>query len=348
MRILFAGPVMFDRLTFFISQYIIGLARAAMELGHEIRLVQTTENAYNSILPRWLAREFATLRKYARSLADLPHDALLMHQLYREVEGYKPDVLFIHLLDTRYLPLVMSKIKRKGTRIFTWLGVHPSAVSEGVQRLARASDCTFIYDSAYVDYYVNKLKITNVRIVPLGCDVSFYQSVVPNEKFRQSYGTDISFVGLFDRHRERYLMALSSFNLGLWCWNIAEFETSLMKFQKGVVHGVDTIKVIKSSKIAVNIHRKFEKSGGNYRLFEIPACGVMQIVDERADIGKYFEIGKEIVTFKDENDLTTKVAYYLEHPDEREEIARAGYDRVRKDHSLIDRMRKMIAHMEVA
>jgi spore maturation protein CgeB len=345
MKLLFAAPLTFDRITFFISQYTIGLARAARALGHEVRVVQATNNRSNPYMGKFLEKEFDILRFLLKPIVDLPHDALLMSQVLREVDEFKPDFLFIYLLDTNYFPFVMHKIKKRGTRIFTWLGLHPSMVSRGIQNLIRASDYAFIYDQDYVDYYKSKLNITNTRIVPLGCDTSFYESVVPDSSFKESCGTDICFVGIFDRHRENFFRAVSAFNLGLWCWNIEEHETPLKKYYKGTVHGENMIKVIKSSKIALNIHRNFETSGGNYRLFEIPACGVLQVVDEKKNVGKFFEIGKEIVTFSDVNDLRAKVKYYLEHPDERERIARAGFERVKRDHTLIDRTERMLKIM---
>lgn len=341
MKILFAAPVTFDRITFFISEYIVGLARAARTLGHEVRIVQTTENIYPRA-GKFLERELDTLRKYCKWLADLPHDLLLMSQIYQEVKDFKTDVLFIHLIDTSYLPFIINKIKQRGTRVMVWLGVHPSQTSPGIHKLLKSSDITLIYDPSYIDYYQNQLKINNIQIIPLGCDIGYYESVSPNKQFKENNGVDVCFVGIFDEHRERYLRGLSEFNLGIWSWNIGNYETLLQKFYKGVIYGENLIRLLKSSKIVVNIHRDFEISGGNYRLFEIPACGAFQIVDEKKDIGKYFEIGKEIVTFKDENDLGLKVKYYLEHPEERQRIANAGYERVKKDHTLVDRMEKII------
>ncbi len=180
--------------------------------------------------------------------------------------------------------------------------------------------------------------IHNLRTVPLGCDVDYYDSIEPDEEFRKENAVDVSFVGLFDEHREEYLGALSDFNLGIWSWNIGDYDTPLKKFHRGVAYGESLIKVFKSSKIVLNIHRDFEESGGNYRLFEIPACNALQMVDDKRDIGKYFEVGKEVVTFTSKDDLRRKVEYYLENSEKREEIARAGHDRVKKDHTLIDRM----------
>lgn len=342
MKILFAAPVTYHKYTFFISHYVTGLAKAAKTLGHEVRLVQTTENIYNPIMWKFVEDIFFEFRKRRKWLADFPHDLLLMYQIMREVKDFKPDMLFIHPLDTYYLPHIINKIKQRGTRVIVWLGVHPARVSNGIQRLAKKADITLIYDNSYSSYYENELNMHHVRIVPLGCDVDYHESVNPDTEFVNKNGVDVCFVGLFDEHREKYLEVVSRYNLGIWSWNIVDHDTDLKKFYRGVVYGDDLIKVYKSSKIVLNIHRDFEISGGNYRLFEIPACRAFQIVDEKADITKYFEIGKEIVTFKNEYDLRGKVEYYLANPKEREEIAMAGYNRVKRDHTIIDRMKRII------
>jgi len=346
MKILFAAPVTFHKYTFFISQYVTGLAKAAKTLGHDVRLVQTTESIYNPIMWKSVENIFLEFRKRRKWLADIPHDLLLINQLYQEVRDYNPDLLFIHPLDTYYLPLIIDRIKQRGTTVITWLGVHPSKISTGIHRLLRSSDYTLIYDPTYIDYYNQELGIRNLRIVPLGCDTDYYESIVPDQSFIEENGVDVSFVGLFDEYREEYLRALSDFNLGIWSWNIDNYDTTLKKFHRGVAYGESLIKVFKSSKIVLNIHRDFEESGGNYRLFEIPACNAFQIVDEKRDIGKYFKVEKEVVTFKDKDDLRRKVKYYLENPEEREQIAQAGFNRVKKDHTLIDRMKKIIDIVE--
>ena len=343
MKILFAAPVTFDRITFFISQYTVGLAKASIALGHDVRIVQTTENMYNPCLWKFLEREFNTLRKYFKPFIDFPHDYLLMHQMSHEIEEFRPNILFLHLVDTYYMPRFIEKIRKKGIKVVVWLGVHPSQVSSGIHRLLRSSDYTLIYDPDYADYYIKQLNINNLKVIPLGCDVDYYASIIPEKKFLEENKTDVCFIGLFDKHRERYLKVLSEFNLGIWSWNIEEYDTPLKKFCKGVVFDKDMIKVIKSSKITLNIHRDFEISGGNYRLFEIPACRVLQVVDDKKDIGKYFTTGKEIITFKSSDDLRAKVDYYLRHHNEREHIASQGYERVKRDHTLVNRMQMILS-----
>jgi spore maturation protein CgeB len=348
MRILLAAPVSFDRITYFISDYFVGLARACKKLGHDVRLVKTTENLYNPLIPNRLTRDFHTLRRYLKPLVDAPHDLLLMKQLLQEVEVFKPDLLLMHVIDTSYLAHIIPQIRSRGTHVLVWMGVHPSQVSEGVHALLRKANRTLYYDKSYREYYEKALGIENLFILPLGCDIDHFNAIVPESGYSERAGVDVCFAGLFDHHREKYLQALSEFDLGIWSWNIGDFDTPLKKFHRGNAYGDDLIRIYKSAKIVLNIHRSFERNGGNYRLFEIPASGAFQLVDDKPGLSAYFTVGKELGTFSDEKDLKDKVAYYLANEQERAAIARAGHERVSRDHTLVKRMEYLLDSMEMS
>jgi spore maturation protein CgeB len=343
MRILFAAPVTFTNITFFISQYVSGLVNAANTLGHQTKIIETT-GLNDIILKNYLfKRYFSLLRKNIPSISEFPHDMLVIKKILNAVTSFHPDIVFLHLIDTYYTHLAIKKIQESGACVLNWLGVHPSIVGKGVIKILKKSDHTLIYDPSYIGYYESNLGIYNTRIVPLGCETAFYESITPDEKFKKNNQTDICFIGMFDRCREKYLRAVTDFSFGIWSWNIHDYKTDLVKHHRGVVFGNELVKVIKSSKIAINIHRDSEISGGNFRLFEIPACGTMQIVDEKKNISDFFKPGEEIVTFNEPDELKDKVRYYLLHENEREKIARAGLERVKRDHSLINRMSKIIS-----
>lgn len=346
MKILLAAPVSFDRITYFISDYFAGLARSLGKLGHVTRLVRTTENIYNPLVPDILSNEYRVLRRYLKMVVDAPHDLLLIKQLMGEVKAFKPDILFLHLYDTCYVSHVIPKIREMGTKVFVWLGQHPSQVSSGIHDLLRLADRTLYYDTSYQEYYEQVLGIDNLFVLPLGCDVDYFDAIALNSEFQRRNGVDVCFAGLFDSHREKYLMALREFNLGIWSWNIGDFNTPLKKFHRGNAYGDDLVRIYKSAKIVLNIHRSFEQNGGNYRLFEIPATGAFQMVDDKPGLSNYFSVGKELVTFSDERDLRNKVAHYLENESERSAIASAGHERVRRDHTLVQRMEYLLASIE--
>ena len=51
------------------------------------------------------------------------------------------------------------------------------------------------------------------------------------------------------------------------------------------------------------------------------------------ELEEFFEIGREIVCYRDKVDLADNIKYYLTHDEEREKIRRAGYQRAVRDHS---------------
>lgn len=342
MRILFAAPVTYDRITFFVSDYFSGLARAAVKQGHTVRLARTTENIYNPLIPKRWTNPYNVFRNRLKPIVDFPHDMLMGTQILREVDAFKPDFVVLHVFDTSYLSFFIKKIRQRNVKVLFWLGVHPSQTSRELQRLLEDVSCVLYYDSQYASYYQEQLGVHHIRRLPLGCEIERFDAIQLDTSKSSVSSVDICFVGLFDNYREQFLKELSSFNLGIWSWNIGDFDTPLKKFDKGVVFGEDMIRVFKSAKIVVNLHREFEMSGGNYRLFEICGAGAFQLVDEKSGISEYFVDDKELVTFTSKEDLHQKVRYFLEHDSERERIAEAGHRRVCEEHTLMHRMRKIV------
>lgn len=74
------------------------------------------------------------------------------------------------------------------------------------------------------------------------------------------------------------------------------------------------------------------------RNFEVPGCGGFVISMNADDLGSYYVDGKEIVLVETVNDFIEKGHYYLNHPAEREKIAKAGYDRTIKEHTFEKRL----------
>jgi hypothetical protein len=79
------------------------------------------------------------------------------------------------------------------------------------------------------------------------------------------------------------------------------------------------------------------------RLFEGTACGALVLTDSVANgLNELFEVGREIVIYQDDTDLLGKIAYFLEHEDERATRARAGHQRTVDQHTYVHRMQTML------
>ena len=103
--------------------------------------------------------------------------------------------------------------------------------------------------------------------------------------------------------------------------------------------GDDMVDAINSYKIHLNCNIADDI---NYRTFETTGCGTFLLTNYTPGLERLFDIGKEIVIYDSIEDLDSKVKYYLENDKEREEIALAGYNRSRREHTYLERSKKLI------
>jgi spore maturation protein CgeB len=102
----------------------------------------------------------------------------------------------------------------------------------------------------------------------------------------------------------------------------------------------DYVPFYQRSKIGINVHNRGDYTVGSYRLFDLPANGVMQISDGGQYLDKLFSVDEEVVSYRTANELIDKVKYYLVHEEERQRIARNGFRRVKKDYKIDNLLRK--------
>jgi hypothetical protein len=111
----------------------------------------------------------------------------------------------------------------------------------------------------------------------------------------------------------------------------------------GEVWGLDMYRTLLSSKITINRHIDVaENYANNMRLYEATGCGAMLVTEYKDNLHELFEIGKEVVAYKNTEELVELIKYYTKHHDERELIARAGQDRTLSEHTYYNRMVNLI------
>lgn len=149
-------------------------------------------------------------------------------------------------------------------------------------------------------------------------------------------------VKVAEQERLRLLKMLSdSFNVDIYTGS----DTSSMPHihNKGFAKSLTEMPVIfHNSKINLNITAKSIRSGLSLRIFDVLGCGGFLITNYQAELPEFFEIGKDLVAYESENHLKELCAYYLTHDDERNEIARHGYETVVNNHTYDIRMLQII------
>lgn len=100
--------------------------------------------------------------------------------------------------------------------------------------------------------------------------------------------------------------------------------------------------VFASSKINLNISLRSIVNGIPLRCFEIMGSGGFLLTNYAGDFEHFFVEGEDYVAFESPEDMLEKVIYYLEHDEEREAIARSGYEKICAGHTFVHRVLDMI------
>ena len=177
---------------------------------------------------------------------------------------------------------------------------------------------------------------------------------------------DISFVGMKHPHRQWLVRHLEKSGLRVRVWGRGWGDPIWARHsKKGRIPLETLVDIINQSKINLNLSNetswdvryllsspwaiwntlrsKKHFAPVNLRVFEINSCGGFQLVPYMEGLEKRYDIGNELVTFSNPEQLVERVRYYLNHEDEREVIAQRGYEHTLREHTLEQRFRQLFA-----
>lgn len=351
----------------FIDRYIIDTLRS---LRHEVKVFDIFGRA--DILNHFFS-------KYVKekNLTPVQHIALLEERassdLPLEVIEFEPD-LVLHICG-RVSEKVLRALRKLKTKTAIWFLDDPQEI-DFTSKKGLLYDYVFTVESAALDAH-REAGSSNVEFIPLGC----FSPVQKKMKVEDNYKTDICFIGVAFPSRVKLFDSMADFlkdynvkiigggpNIGgtaakepwLWKRKLKRLDV-LEKFViDKVVPPDEAVKYYNGAKINLNIHRapvdmRFEHGNKrkiipraiNGRTFEIAGCAGFQLIDDmRSDVGRHFEVGKEIITYSDPDDLKKKIEYYLKHADERKVIAEAAQKKVLTEHTYEKRLAKIIKATE--
>jgi spore maturation protein CgeB len=118
-----------------------------------------------------------------------------------------------------------------------------------------------------------------------------------------------------------------------------------VEYKGSVEYGTQMPYVFSNSKVNLNFTIPNIKSGIPLRVWDVMGCGGFLLTNAQAELSYYFENEKHLVWFTSQEELLEKASYYTRpvNDSKREAIARAGYELVKKEHTLHKRVKKMLA-----
>jgi spore maturation protein CgeB len=229
--------------------------------------------------------------------------------------------------------------------ITQWFGLFPHQIHGKDLILINESD--ILWTPCEYTEEVTK-QFTNAKLIYLGCSVN--QSHLYYD-YSVDFSDDvISFGGLGGNHAERTRLMtfiasqITNFSFYGYIMKGSEIDKNLKSKVRDYLGSEKLRKAISSSKIVVNSTidgYENVKRGFNARLFEVAACrGALQIVKADSRVLEFFEEGREIIFYSDDDDLLGKINYYLNNEIERMQIVKNAYNRV-KNYTYIYRATHM-------
>jgi spore maturation protein CgeB len=70
-------------------------------------------------------------------------------------------------------------------------------------------------------------------------------------------------------------------------------------------------------------------------------CRTCYLTGYTDEITEFYELGKEIDTYRCAAELVEKARFYLGHPEAAENLREAGYQRARRDHTWVRRFEEL-------
>jgi len=199
-------------------------------------------------------------------------------------------------------------------------------------------------------HFVQKFKDLgiNSEYLRIGFEKSILEKLKKSEKQYNAV-----FVGGMSRNHIKFLDTFEylaeNTEIDFWGYGLKNTspDSPIRKRHHGEAWGIDMYNILYNSKISINRHiNAAENNANNMRMYESTGVGTMLITDHKDNISEFFEVGKEIETYKSKEELLEKVKYYLSHEEEREKIAKAGQERTLKDHTYEKRMIELVGILE--
>ena len=323
-----------------------GLARGFRGCGHAVDLIGL-ETFFPTVDRSLLARGMR------RALSPFYRDQF-NRRLLSSVRSRRPDLVVVYK-GTAVRPATLAEIRKSSVWLcfvmpdITWQ--HHWLLDS---RIFGYFDHIFTTKEFGVEDFKTRLNVRSVSLLPHGYDPTVHRPLtLDSHRHIGNARRPISFIGTWSLGKERTLAhlaaAVSPDKLNIWGdgWGRVAAPVLQPSIRGEAVFGDFYAAAITETRI--NLGLLSERVPGSVsgdqvtsRTFHIPACGGFLLHKRTAELANFYKEGREIACFESCDELVEKVRYYLDHEAERAQIARAGYSRCIRDHSLKNRAEAIV------
>lgn len=240
----------------------------------------------------------------------------------------KINALITYYSGAEILPRTIIKIKKLGIPIFTFHlddRLHFFGKLNWFRWTGPYGVCKY-YDANLSSCFksLKQYKFFNSTVLysPEGANPNYFK---PNRNIKKIY--DVVFIGAKYGRREKFINNLLKKGINVVCFGYG--------WKNGSISNDEYIKVINQSKIVLGFgyisFTNFQTLKG--RDFEIPSCEAVYLTTHNQELASQFEIGKEILTFKNLNDCCNKINTVLSDPKLKSKIEKSSRKKIISNHT---------------
>lgn len=283
-------------------------------------------------------------------------------EMLQRAEQFRPELVLVlnamHVFPAEHSQQI-DLIRSRGIRTAVWFVDDPYFTDQSLQ-LATHYDYVFTHELSCVPFY-REGGCKEVHYLPLAADPEMFAPM----HAPRSHQSDVCFIGsafwnrvaLFDELAPYLAQKKVAIIGGLWN-RLSRLDLLQPHIRDGWIEQKEARIYYNGAKIVINLHRPTEAGQDNAnsanlrglsinpRTYEIAACGALQITDVREDLYQHYRPGYDIETFASAEDLRAKIDYYLEHEQERSQMAWRSLWTTRQRHSYTDRIARMLAILQ--
>lgn len=258
-----------------------------------------------------------------------------------QVEHYRPDVLYVF----EWSPLGDAFLAEMKSKVRLLIGQVASPLPEN--RTYAAYDVMISSFPPLVDYFRGHGK--RAEGVRMGFDPRVLERIPPAPP---KY--DVTFVGGFaSSHTDRIAWLeriLCDVPVDVFGYGVDKLPegSAIRKHYRGPAWGWTMYETLAASRVTLNLHATIEAEGkvvgsaaNNMRLFEATGVGTCLLTDNKPNLPKLFEPGREVRTFENAEDCVLRIKEILADEPRRRAVAEAGQKRTLRDHGYPLRMQRL-------
>jgi spore maturation protein CgeB len=239
-------------------------------------------------------------------------------------------------IDLRLMPDAVARIQRNGAQVAFWF---PDTVSHLVRQLMvlGSYDALFFKEPHIVDRLRSNLNMP-AYYLPEACSSRWHRPLVQGatEPYLVVAGTMYPIrVRLLERLMAKGI-PLKLYGVGIPRW---VGDTPLRSAQTGRYVSLDEkAKVYRSAAGVLNTMHPGEIAGVNGRLFQAAGCGAAVLSEFRPKLPEVFEVGEEVLAFRDFDELVDRASRLLNEPGLAARLGDAAARRAHRDHTYERRL----------